>query len=80
MSDVSDGWREANAARVHAQLSIDQLWVRYFALTGEVGPFEVEAYLNGLMPLDPHHHDVLACAINERLDELQLEGHLSYLG
>lgn len=72
------GWRDVNAARVRAQLSVDELWIYYFSLTGDAGPLEVEAYLNGLMPLDPYQHDVLACAINERLEELQLDGHLTY--
>jgi hypothetical protein len=51
-------------------LSVEELWLRYFALDGEVGPVEVEAYLHGLMPLPDTQRDVLAHAINERLDEL----------
>lgn len=51
-------------------LSADELWLRYFALGGDVGPVEVEAYLHGLMPLSGGQRDVLAHAINERLDEL----------
>jgi hypothetical protein len=53
-----------------ADLTVEQLWLRYFALGGEVGPTEVEAYLAGLMPLAPLQHDMLAHAVNERLDEL----------
>lgn len=52
------------------QLSVDQLWLAYFALGGGVGRYEVEAYLAGLMPLNAHEHNVLAQAINERLAEL----------
>jgi hypothetical protein len=54
----------------HAQLTVQELWLRYFALGGVVGPTEVDAYLNGLMPLSPLEHNILALAINERLREL----------
>ena len=53
-----------------SQLSVDQLWLAYFAIGGNVGRYEVEAYLAGLMPLSPHEHNVLAQAINERLADL----------
>lgn len=54
----------------HAALTNDQLWLRYFALGGEAGPVEVEAFVNGLMPLAAMQRDLLAQAVNERLDEL----------
>ncbi len=53
-----------------AQIDVGELWLRYFALGGAAGRYEVEAYLNGLMPLSPHQHNVLAQAVNERLSEL----------
>ena len=53
-----------------AQMRIEELWLRYFALGGDAGRYEVEAYLTGLMPMSPHEHNVLAQAINERLAEL----------
>lgn len=51
-------------------LSVDDLWMRYFALGGDAGEMEIEAYLSGLMQLTPLQHDILAHAINERLEEL----------
>jgi hypothetical protein len=51
-------------------LSVEQLWLRYFALGGDAGRVEVEAYLRDLMPLPAFQHDMLALAINERLDEI----------
>lgn len=39
---------------------------------------ELEAFLSGLMPLTSHQHDVLACAVNERLVELGLGEELPY--
>jgi hypothetical protein len=53
-----------------AELTVEELWLRYFALGGDAGKVEVEAYLSGLMPLPSLQHNILAHAINERLDEL----------
>ncbi|MFD2415222.1 PP2C family protein-serine/threonine phosphatase [Amycolatopsis pigmentata] len=53
-----------------AQLTIEGLWSRYFALGGQAGLMDVDAYLNGLGELPPLQRDVLAQAVNERLDEL----------
>ncbi|MGH3503335.1 MAG: hypothetical protein ACRDQA_20930 [Nocardioidaceae bacterium] len=52
------------------ELSAEEVWIRYFALGGVAGMTEIDAYINGLMPMAPAQHDVLAHAINERLDEL----------
>lgn len=49
-------------------LSVDELWLRYVALGGDAG--EVEAFLSGLMLMTPLQHDILAHAVNERLDEI----------
>jgi hypothetical protein len=53
-----------------AELTVHELWLRYLALGGDAGPTEVDAYLNGLMPLPPLEHNLLALAINERLRDL----------
>jgi hypothetical protein len=66
----SDHRRLLQVAMSRADLTLEQLWMRYFALGGEVGMVEVEAYLEGLMDLPSLQHDILAHAINERLDEL----------
>jgi hypothetical protein len=62
--------RELDKAFRHADLTVQELWLRYFALGGDAGPTEVDAYVNGLMPFSPLQHNVLALAVNERLDEL----------
>ncbi|GAB7043387.1 hypothetical protein JCM9533A_72380 [Catenuloplanes niger JCM 9533] len=46
-------------------VSYDMLWVRYFALTGDTAPIEVEAYLQGLMPLPALQEDILDQALRE---------------
>ena len=73
-------WRAVDAARRRAGLSVADVWLRYFTVTGEAGPLEVEAFLTGLMPLSSHQHDVLAYAVNERLTELSMGEGLPYEG
>ena len=54
----------------HADLSFEELWLRYFTIGGHAGQFEVEAYIHGAMALPSLQRDILAHALNERLDEL----------
>jgi hypothetical protein len=58
------------AALERADLTLEELWTRYFALGGEADLMEVEGFLVGLMDLSPLQRDMLAHAVNERLDEL----------
>jgi Stage II sporulation protein E (SpoIIE) len=53
-----------------AGLSAEQLWLRYFTLGGSAGLAEIEKYLSGLIPLGAMQRDLLALAVNERLDEI----------
>jgi hypothetical protein len=59
-----------DAARVHAQLTVQDLWLRYLALGGTGDAFDLDGYLQGLTPLDAFQQDVLAQALNEALREL----------
>ena len=51
-------------------MSIDDLWLRYFGLGGEADRLELDAYLNDAIALPPSQHDIVAHAINERLNEI----------
>jgi hypothetical protein len=51
-------------------ISYDELWMHYFALTGDAAPLEIEAYLQGLMPLPAGQQDILAQALRECVQEL----------
>lgn len=62
--------RELAEAFAGSKLTVEELWLRYFSLGGDVGRVEIEAYLAGLMPMSSLQHNILAHAINERLDEL----------
>ena len=54
----------------HADVSLEELWLRYFTLGGHAGQFEVDAYIHGAIALPALQRDILAHALNERLDEL----------
>lgn len=51
-------------------LTVEQLWLRYFALGGDASQFELDAFLQGLIPLPRIQRDMIAHAVNERLDEV----------
>jgi hypothetical protein len=66
----SDLTRRLHDAFEAADLTVDELWLRYFSFGGEAGRLEVDAYVNGAIAMPPVQHDMLAHAINERLDEI----------
>jgi hypothetical protein len=66
-SNLTQQFREAFDA---ADLTVEELWVRYFSFGGDAGQMEIDAYLNGAIAMPPMQHDMLAHAINERLDEI----------
>lgn len=55
----------------NADLRIEELWLRYFSIGGIAGQFEVEAYIHGAIALPALQRDILAHALNERLDEIR---------
>lgn len=67
------------AARLRADWTVQQLWVSYLSLGGTRDAFDIEAYLHGLGPLSDSQQDVLANAVNERLDDLYLAARVPYL-
>jgi serine phosphatase RsbU (regulator of sigma subunit) len=66
------------AAFRHADLTLEQLWTRYFALGGDADLVDVDAHLAGLVHLPPGDRDMLAHAINERLDEVTAAHRVPY--
>ena len=62
--------RLLRAAIKAADISVSELWLKYFGLSGDAGEYEVEAYLQGLLSLPPVQRDLLALAANELIDEL----------
>lgn len=68
-TDVDEQRRLFQVALERSGLSLEDLWLRYFALGGDAGMVEVEAYLHGMMPFASHQRDILAHAVNEYLDD-----------
>lgn len=66
-------------ARRRAELTVQQLWIRYLALGGSGDVFDLEAFLQGLAPIAALQHDILAHALNERLKEIYDETQVPYL-
>ncbi len=75
MSPVAGAWPALARAYARTGLDLGELWLRYVALGGNADQMELDGYLHGLVLLTPGEHNVLACAVNERLDELG-DGHL----
>jgi hypothetical protein len=61
--------RRMSAARTRAELTVQDLWLRYVALGGTGDAFDLDGYLQGLVPLESFQQDVLAQALNEALEE-----------
>ena len=70
MSSSEDRHEAVEAARTGAHLSIQQLWLRYLALGGSGDAFDIDGYLQGLVPLEVFQQDMLAQAANEALGDL----------
>jgi hypothetical protein len=68
--DTEDRYRQCESARVRGQLTVHDLWLRYLALGGNHDAFDIDGYLQGLLPLETSQENVLAVALNERLDEV----------
>ncbi|MFI2563424.1 hypothetical protein [Paenarthrobacter sp. NPDC018779] len=69
--NVPDGQaRGTREAMDEAGLSLGNVWMRYFSLTGAAGEWEIDAYLNGSLELPETERDLLAHAVNELIQEL----------
>ena len=66
------------SALQHADLTLEQLWMRYFAMGGDADLMDVDAHLAGLLPLPNAQQDMLAHSVNERLDELISQHRVPY--
>ena len=67
------------AARLEAGWTVQQLWVGYLAVGGSRDAFDIDAYLYGLGPLSEDQQDILANAVNERLDDLYRAACVPYI-
>ena len=65
-----DRHQATEVARMRADLTVQDLWLRYVALGGSSDAFDIDGYLQGLVTLETFQQDVLAQAVNEGLAEL----------
>lgn len=77
---MGEGLGILERARRDVGMSIDDLWMSYFALGGMSSALEIEAYLLGALLAPSHDHDVLAVALNERFSELGGDHPVPYSG
>ena len=68
--------RRMDAARVRAELTVQDLWLRYVALGGTGDAFDLDGYLQGLVPMETFQQDVLAQALNEALEDCYRAHHI----
>jgi hypothetical protein len=68
--DTEARYRLCETARVRGELTVQDLWLRYLALGGNHDAFDLDGYLQGLLPLEKSEEHVLAVALNERLEEV----------
>jgi hypothetical protein len=61
--------RHMDAARLRADLTVQDLWLRYLALGGTGDAFDLDGYLQGLVSMDTFQQDVLAQSLNEALED-----------
>ncbi|MGK8521317.1 PP2C family protein-serine/threonine phosphatase [Nocardia asteroides] len=61
-----------------AELNLEELWMSYFTMGGDAGCLEIDAYVHGLGELPTRDRDILAHAVNERLDQLAWTKRATY--
>ena len=61
--------RSAKLAADHAQLTAEDLWIHYYGVGGNLGVFELDAYLHGVCSLPQSERNTVALALNELIDE-----------
>jgi hypothetical protein len=59
-------------------LTPTDLWLRYYAVGGDAGEIEVEAYALGLLRPDTLEHNLIAQALNEHFLDCQEDHPVGY--
>jgi hypothetical protein len=65
--------------RRYARISLGELWVRYFALTGMRSPPELEGILKCELRPSDHEYNVVAVALNEYFIETKMNYCAPYI-
>lgn len=51
-------------------LTVEDLWLYYFGVGGDLEVFELGAYLHGMYELSQYERNAVAVALNEMIDDL----------
>ncbi len=57
--------RELAFHMTRSGMSYSDLWFRQISIGGDADALELEAYVLGLLRVDPYQHDLIAQALNE---------------
>jgi hypothetical protein len=60
---------QLNHSRLAADITVSELWLRYFSMSGMAGEYEVQAYVEGLFSLPALQRNLLAMAAQEITSE-----------
>ena len=52
-----------------ADITVSELWLRYFSMSGTAGEYEVQAYMEGLISMPALQRELLAMAAKEIISE-----------
>lgn len=56
---------QLNRTLLASDITVSELWLRYFSMSGMAGDYEVQAYVEGLISLPALQRDLLAMAADE---------------
>lgn len=60
---------ELNSALLEADITVPELWLQYFSMSGAAGEYEVRAYVEGVISMPALQRDLLAMAAREIISE-----------
>jgi hypothetical protein len=69
----------AGLCRQYTDLSLEDLWLRCFALGTTNTLFQLEAFLHGALRPTPHEFNLMAVAVNEYLADLGVDQLVPYI-
>jgi hypothetical protein len=60
---------QLNRTLKDADITVAELWLRYFGMSGTAGEYEVQAYVEGVISLPALQRDLLAMAAREIISD-----------
>ena len=69
----------AELCRQHTDLTLEDLWLRCFALGSTNSLIQLEAFLHGALRPTPHEFNLMAVAVNEHFADLGVDQFVPYI-